>query len=467
MRRRITRFGHGLIALVIAIAAAAAWVPVVRAGGPPSGGDLIWEDRQDPAGGFDSVAHVAARGPRLFAAGLMSIDPQRGGAFVVRAYDLRNGQLLWQHQDDRSDQNDIASRVAATEGALFAVGGIYDPSDADWLVRSFDPVTGAVLWEDQFDHSGGNDYAFDVVATGKHIYVSGIVLDPRADPRFPNNFSWLLRAYDAATGGLLWQSHTDLADGNDQSLDLAFGEGHLVQVGFAQTEEEDLDYLVRAWDAATGVLLWSDQVDGDGGNDVAHSVAIANGRVLVAGTVGGDFCMRAYELAGGALLWEDRINLGGGEARALAVELAGKWAYGLGYGTNATGNLDLLVRAYEVRTGELAWADRVDEGGGDDVGFELAVGAGEVFAVGQTSVDPTCNHFFSGNCAMAVRAYQSSTGKLAWAKNESAAGANDYAFTVTEHGGRVVVGGRVFDPAGDADWALRVYAAHRRAAVED
>jgi hypothetical protein len=53
-----------------------------------------------------------------------------------------------------------------------------------------------------------------------------------------------------------------------------------------------------------------------------------------------------------------------------------------GFGTNAAGNVDVLVQAYQAKTGTLVWEGQVDQPGLDDAVLALAAGGGQMVAAG-------------------------------------------------------------------------------------
>ena len=115
---------------------------------------------------------------------------------------------------------------------------------------------------------------------------------------------------------------TDVLDGPVQ---LAVAEGTVLAAGYGSTEpfEDETfahqyrDWVVRAYDAATGRLLWSDHSGSPSGADEAN---------------------------GGALI-------------------VGGHAYALGYTTDPQGVQHTLLRAYELRSGRIDWQDEVSAPG--------------------------------------------------------------------------------------------------------
>jgi FMN-dependent dehydrogenase len=55
--------------------------------------------------------------------------------------------------------------------------------------------------------------------------------------------------------------------------------------------------------------------------------------------------------------------------------VGGGRVFAAGFGTNAAGNQDFLVRAYQTKDGALVWADQVEQAGFNDTAFALALGA--------------------------------------------------------------------------------------------
>src|SRR5687767_6215101 len=80
-------------------------------------------------------------------------------------------------------------------------------------------------------------------------------------------------AYARTEGGdLLWQDQHDFAGGEDIAMAMAAADGRVVVVGSVQAMDGGTDLMVRAYDGKSGALLWDDQVDRDGGDDKAVAV---------------------------------------------------------------------------------------------------------------------------------------------------------------------------------------------------
>jgi hypothetical protein len=215
-------------------------------------------------------------------------------------------------------------------------------------------------------------------------------------------------------GDLLWQDQFDLAGGEDVAWAVAASSGRVVVVGSAQNAAGNSDFVVRAYDAKTGSLLWQDVVDVAGGSDSALAVVMDNDRVFVGGNgvdaAGrGLLLVRAYVAKNGNLAWQDRSLLASFSGLAIGgsrVVVAGTTADSIGDGR-------LIVRAYAAKNGSLDWEDRpaLPAGFGrfDGPTRGVTVQGQRVFVAGTVTrlapaFDPSC----------LVRAYAIADGRLKW-----------------------------------------------------
>jgi glucose dehydrogenase len=385
---------------------------------PSAAGSLLWQDVLNPTGGSDIANWVEVAGGRTFAAGQVR-GVSTGLDFGVRAYDGAGGALLWEDRIDRLGAGDAAFWVGESDGRVAAVGFLagdatcrwIDSGNCDLYVRAYEASTGAVLWEDRADYGGGADFAASAAAGGGRVVVVGYGTGPAGDTDF-----WV-RAYDGASGALLWEDRTDRAAGDDgaQSVEIR---GRLVLVsGFASGDATcdifsgtgNCDFLVRAYDGATGALLWEDQTD-----------------------------------AAGALDWAQDVDVRGN--LAVAVGLAGA-----GASCNPRrfqGDCDLLVRAYDAHDGRLLWADRADYAGGMDAGLAVTLRGDVVGVAGMGG---------ASDLDMVARAYDAKTGALLWQDRVDGAGENDFGWNLSAEADALYVVGSLATSSSGDDLLLRAY----------
>jgi len=352
------------------------------------GGELLWEDRFDLTGGFDEAEAVAVQGTRLFVFGdgqVPSINGFEDFDWIVRAYDRLSGALLWQDIVDGGLDIAERARAIAVQGLhLIAVGAAGGDGDGDYWVRAYNSRTGQLRWEDLIVHPAGRETAADVVIQGQRAFVVG---------------THVVKVYDLKRGRVLWED----IDGSGEAIAVS---GKRVFTAGSRGG----DFFVRAYDSVKGFLLWEDLSDLSGGEDSAIALGTLGNRVIAVGSAGDfpnrDFVVRAYHPNTGDLIWEDRFDTGSND-QAAAVAINDWHVYVVG-AVRPDGSSDFAVRAYDRRTGALQWDDTFDFAGGNDSARAVTVEGGQVFVGGSLQEAGFTESGF------VVRAYDSKTGDLAW-----------------------------------------------------
>ena len=198
-------------------------------------------------------------------------------------------------------------------------------------------VDGALVWQDQFD-SPGFTAAESLVVNRGRVFVGGF-----SDTDVSSGA--LVRTYDAVTGTLLWQYRTAGQLGGFSTIRGLDADGTRVFAAGSVTNASGKQYfLVQAHDAETGALLWHDQVDKGGEVDGGQGIAVEGSRVFARGT-GGPHCLNApappsncagllwsYDRKKGTLLWEQEVDVTGIDDIATAVLAREGMVYHLGGG---------------------------------------------------------------------------------------------------------------------------------------
>jgi glucose dehydrogenase len=352
-------------------------------------GRLLWADAFDKAGGHDDALGVTQAGRQVFAVGGADIPANFLGIPLIRAYERETGRLLWQHEV--ADVRGIFDSAVVHARTVIAAGG-----NLAWLVQAYDAETGSVQWVDRFG-VGTSNRAIGVAEHGGRVFVVG-----RARP-LGRTLSWFVRAYDATSGGVLWEDHSAVGIGG-QAQSVAVAGNRVIVAGNVVTRTTtapfvNTDWRIRTYDAASGALLWEDVVDkgGPGFPEGPYSVAVLGDLAFVAGSGGPgcnffftfspdcDFVVRAYELESGRVLWEDQLNRGDFD-QAISVTAHDGRAFVVGQGgsgcTEQVNNCDILIRVYKATSGQVLWEDQVDSLGTEDAAVAVAVAGGKVFAAG-------------------------------------------------------------------------------------
>jgi putative pyrroloquinoline-quinone binding quinoprotein len=322
-------------------------------------GALGWAD-----GWPGSGAGLALDGARLIVAGNI-VNSAGATQLLVRAYIARTGIVAWEDRSVPAGYSRVvfqaspssgheARAVALNRGQAFVSATVAPAGEfggTACLVRGYDATTGDRLWE-AAHHVSGNCTPAGVAIAGRRVILGatgGIGGD-----------NLVVQAYDAGTGDLLWQERTFVGSGFDNAVTavdtdgrrafIAAWDNHIPWTTGGLKEA----FIVRSYDTETGVLLWENVHHVDAlGFYLWHALDVETekGRVFAVGQdVGhGTWLVRAYDAKHGDVLWQDESELGGTDysaTQAVAVD-RGRVFVG-GTGANAVGGVDLILRAYDA-----------------------------------------------------------------------------------------------------------------------
>lgn len=347
-----------------------------------STGNIIWED-QYLANSEPERGAIAADDNRLFVGGSHVVSNQYN--WLIRAYDTQNGSLLWQDDYDLANGNDVASAVLIENDQLFVAGsGNNGAEGSDWVIRSYNPTDGTLLWQDQYGIAGARLYISQIAVQGNQLFVAGNV---------SYSFSsqdWLIRVYDTDTGFMLWQNQFDLAGSYDSISSIAVANNLVIIAGGGRNENGDSDWLVRAYDRSNGSLQWHDQLDVAGDSDGATAITTQGRAVLVAGSgdtvpgafSGSDAIIRIYDMADGALLWEDYSDYAGSYDTYRHIAVHKGQIIVAGPTGDSFGRVGWMVRVINARSKMLLWQDYYSDG---ETINDMAINDNQAFIVGEAT----------------------------------------------------------------------------------
>jgi WD40 repeat protein len=319
-------------------------------------------------------------------------------------------------------------------------------------------LPGDTLWSKRFSRPG-LDIADDlgVSPDGSTVYVTGESQSPMSA------LDYVTVAYDAATGVTLW-SRRYSRPGDDGAMALGVSpDGSKVFVtGLSEDPTSGYyDYATVAYDAATGTTLWATRYTRSR-HDLPTSLGVSpdGSRVFVTGFSYGstgvpDYATVAYDASTGARLWSRRYMGWGGYDRAVALGVSpdGSEVFVTGESEGSTDARDYATVAYDASTGAKLWVRRFTGQGHDDTASALGVSpdGSEVYVTGQS--------YGSAGPDYATVAYDASTGAQLWVKRYTFQGDDiARALGVSADGSKVFVTGHSFDSTrGDYDYATVAY----------
>jgi TolB-like protein len=316
-------------------------------------GKLLWKDNYDREGAFwDGAYDVVVRNDRVFVVGGTE-SAEGGSAFAVRAYNANNGELLWQDNHDRSGSLwDEAWSVAATDDKVFVAGGTETAEGGGaFTVRAYNVKDGKLLWQNNYDREGSLwDGAYSVAVKGNRVFVVGETESVAGGSAFS------VRVYSANNGALLWEDNYD-REGTlwDWAYNVAVKYDTVFVVGGTETTTGGNAFTVRAYNVANGALLWQDNYDREGGlSDGAYNLVVSGKKVFVVGktetTTGGSAAtVRGYNSASGSVVFETYYDREGSKwDGAYDVAYQGGKLFVAGGSETTAGGSAFAVRTYKV-----------------------------------------------------------------------------------------------------------------------
>jgi len=270
MARRYTRHTLGALPFVCLL--------LLCGGTYGAAGDLLRPHHLGKGGGVHGANAVASKGSRVFVAGLGHTE-EGADEWVVRAYNKNTGELLWSDEFDHGGGASKARALAVKGKRLFVAGvGRNAEKDLKWIVRAYDTKTGSLLWDDQFDDEGRFAAPRAITVKGNRVFVVGT----RSTEGTAH--TWVVRAYSASTGALLWSDEFDSTQGTSDANAVAVKGSRVFAAGSGRLKEIGREWVVRAYDSKTGAVLWTDQFDVGGGDNEARAIAVKGNRVFAAGS---------------------------------------------------------------------------------------------------------------------------------------------------------------------------------------
>jgi len=363
-------------------------------------GALQWSDQAFLSSCCIENLFLATRQKRAFAVGTRREPGQAASAFLVRGYDVPTGALLWENvwtaspnAVDADHPTDIVAGPTAV--VVLGYGENAGGNGLALLVRAYDPLTGAVLWDDRVGDDNVDVIGWRAAVNRNRLFVAGSAA-PAANPAASDMF---VRAYEVQSGDVEWE----VSRTNVSPVELELSSGRLFVAG-ASSGGASATYLA-ALSAKTGAALWEDTAPLPG---FFNDIAVKGSRLVGAIQVGAGFAIRAYDANTGAIEWQENSATPPGFSEAvLAVDMNDKAVYVAGRSTQDFRYSELVVRAYEGRTGALLWDDRSHRtNAGVNTFADVALGKHRLFVAGFTFND-------AANADFLIRAYDVRKGAAA------------------------------------------------------
>jgi outer membrane protein assembly factor BamB len=374
------------------------------------------------------ACEAAAANGRRGALLILAVSASMTAGSLPSASAATAGSELWVARYDAAAHVDVANALGVSpDGSAVFVTGFSDGSTGyAYATAAYDASSGSKLWTKRYDGPGnGTDYAhaLGVSPDGSAVFVTGSSHGPGS------NWDYATVAYDLATGATLWTRRYD-GPATEYRRDVANAlgvspDGSAVFVtGYSHGSTGGDDYATVAYDAKTGVRLWTKRYDGPAHeHDIANALGVSpdGSAVFVTGSSPGrryydDYLTVAYDAGTGATLWTKRydgpaqINPADA-AEALAVSPDGSAVFVTGSSRGPGSSWDYGTIAYDAKTGARLWTKRYDgPANRTDHAFALEVSpdGSAMFVTGGSNESTRAYDY-------ATVAYDASTGSKLWA----------------------------------------------------
>lgn len=173
----------------------------------PNTGVLLTEDSYDLDVHEEGTPTSTSPRERIFAGGI-GMGSDGLSQFRLRVYDAATGKFLWEGQLNLNPGGNggNASPVATVARPRATVTRVSNPEPSSvhhfFFVRARDPLSGAVIWQDQFAAEGRGIARIERIANEREEAVTPM-------PGLRHAFDFMIRAYNGTGEELLWQDAFD------------------------------------------------------------------------------------------------------------------------------------------------------------------------------------------------------------------------------------------------------------------
>ncbi|HUV25688.1 MAG TPA: PQQ-binding-like beta-propeller repeat protein [Methanomassiliicoccales archaeon] len=350
-------------------------------------------------------------------------------------------EIIWL---DPSDQGGYDRVMDLTEGhaMIFEAAKGMRSGEETFTVRALSAISGESLWSSHLDLGAGINAASSVAVEGEILGATGFGETVGGEKLM------LVTAFNAITGGMLWNDVVDLGGGFAEGNSVAVSDGMVFAAGQGRTETGQDLFLVVAYDAQTGEMVWFDAYGNGGGENAALDIKATSGGIYAVGYVENgtgikELFLRAYSPCDGEVLWEDIYNRGGWDAKASEIVVDDDSLFVAGIANDDAGDFRSILRSYGAN-GTLLWSH---ESSRDDSISDIGISKGRLYTSGVTA-----DEFF-------LAAYEAQNGTLLWEETTSKRGEFNFFSTLDAEGGRVTLATFSQNVSDDAEyqWLMQVW----------
>lgn len=181
-----------------------------------STGGILSDDSFDLSVKEEGEAEAGKEKGRIFAGGI-GVDKNGKSTFMLSAYDAETGKFLWEgqlHLLKVGDQGVSKVKASISRNRTLAVlvgDGTPKAFDTLFALRAVNPLTGGLVWQDQFAPGRRGQRPADGASIGDSSK------GPGSTP-IAHVFDLTVRTYDHGSGRLLWEDSFEQVDQDEEVL---------------------------------------------------------------------------------------------------------------------------------------------------------------------------------------------------------------------------------------------------------
>lgn len=291
-------------------------------------GDLLWQQTYNGQANLDDMAAdvFVDSANNVYITGTSTESLQAGYDLCVLKYSSQ-GALLWSYFYDNGasplPMDAGTAIIGDNDGSIFVTGGsMGNNTMSDFVTIRLNAGNGNEVWVERYDYDGLNDLAAKIALTDGKVVVAGASQISAS----PDSWELATLTYAISDGEWLAEQRTtgSATDGVDEISDITLDDDFIYLAGAVYNSGNDFDIRVYKLDEELNIV-WEVDFDGYQGVDKARGIKVdADGFVYVAGfvtspTEGRNYITLKYDSAGN-LKWSREYN-GQSNADDEAVQL--------------------------------------------------------------------------------------------------------------------------------------------------
>lgn len=307
---------------------------------------------------------------------------------------------------------------------------------------------GDIIWQQEWNGTdSGNDYATCVAYSGSMIVVGGATYDSTQAA-----YDYIILAYNATDGTLLWsQDYNGTGNGHDAPASIIIDSGDVFITGGSFGSTTLLDYATLRLRGGDGLIIWQQRYDYSGLYDAAVKISILSGKAVIVGASGDafndwDFCTVRYNSSNGTFIDEKRVENASyyfDQPTDMLQDSLGN-IFVCGRTENLSGDEDIKLLKMDSNL-DIVWQKTIDVEGEDDAATAIAIDdVGNIYLTGYYTTAESTKGFV---------AYKLNTsGNTVWYKKFPAPWGGDFVGTdVARRGDDYIYTGYLEGQSGSTD----------------